>query len=134
VKGLLADLLDAELAGHESYAIDSAGDVRVGGSAGLVLAVIHATPNGLSWLVPVLVVGGGAAAVALVAGRTPRVRHAALAAVLALLLVAPGAWAVQTLGHATSGTFPAGGPADAMFGGGGSGGPAVPAAWAARPG
>ena len=34
-----------------------------------------------------------------------------LAAALGLLLLAPASWAVQTLGHATSGTFPAGGPA-----------------------
>ena len=43
-----------------------------------------------------------------------------------MLLLAPGAWAVQTLGHATSGTFPAGGPASARAaagrGGGGPGG------------
>jgi hypothetical protein len=35
--------------------------------------------------------------------------------------MAPGAWAFQTLGHATSGTFPAGGPASAGFGGPGGG-------------
>ena len=44
VKGLLADLLGAELAGHASYAIDSAGDVRVGGSAGLVRRVHVESP------------------------------------------------------------------------------------------
>ena len=38
-----------------------------------------------------------------------------------MLLLAPAAWAVQTLGHATSGTFPAGGPASAGFGGGAGG-------------
>ena len=42
-----------------------------------------------------------------------RLRSAVLAAALALLLIAPASWAVQTLGHATSGTFPAGGPATA---------------------
>ena len=55
--------------------------------------------------------------------RAGRVRRAAGAprrrsrAVLAALLVAPGAWAVDTLGHATSGTFPAGGPESAATGG-----------------
>ena len=43
-----------------------------------------------------------------------RVRRAALAAGLAALLIAPATWSVQTLGHATSGTFPAGGAADAL--------------------
>jgi len=44
----------------------------------------------------------------------------------AVLLLAPASWAVQTLGHATEGTFPAGGPAQTGFGGGpgrGAGGP-----------
>jgi thiamine biosynthesis lipoprotein len=44
VKGLLADLLRAELAGHAIYAIDSAGDLRVGGRAGLVRDVHVASP------------------------------------------------------------------------------------------
>src|SRR5213076_133658 len=35
----------------------------------------------------------------------------------------PATWAAQTLGHATSSTFPAGGPASASLGGGGFGGP-----------
>jgi hypothetical protein len=44
--------------------------------------------------------------------------------VLGALMLAPATWAVQTLGHATSGTFPAGGPvAQAGFGRGGPGGP-----------
>jgi hypothetical protein len=43
---------------------------------------------------------------------------------MAALLIAPAAWSVQTLGHATSSTFPAGGPASAGMGGrGGFGGP-----------
>jgi hypothetical protein len=49
-----------------------------------------------------------------------------VAAAIALLLLAPGAWAAQTLGHATNGTFPAGGPATTALagpGGGGMGGP-----------
>ena len=57
-------------------------------------------------------------AVALVAARG-RLRGAVLAAALGLLLLAPASWAVQTLGHATTGTFPAGGPAQVGFGGGG---------------
>ena len=42
---------------------------------------------------------------------------------MAVLLIAPASWSVQTLGHATSGTFPAGGPATTgQFGGGPPGG------------
>jgi 4-amino-4-deoxy-L-arabinose transferase-like glycosyltransferase len=100
------------------------GSLAVAGGVVTELQVLHVSPNGLGWLVPVLLVGGGAAAVVLATGRGGRVRRVALAAALALLLVGPGVWAVQTLGHATSGTFPAGGPASAAFGGGGGmGGP-----------
>jgi 4-amino-4-deoxy-L-arabinose transferase-like glycosyltransferase len=94
--------------------------------AGVVteLVVLHDNPGHLEWLPAVLVVVGLAAAVALVALRTRPVRAAILAAALGLLLLAPASWAVQTLDHATEGTFPAGGPASAGFGGlGGRGGP-----------
>ncbi|MEN3280413.1 MAG: hypothetical protein V7607_1553 [Solirubrobacteraceae bacterium] len=88
------------------------------------LVVLHDNPGHLGWLPAVLVVLGMAAAVALVALRTRPVRAAILAAALGLLLLAPASWAVQTLGHATNGTFPAGGPTSAGFGGsGGRGGP-----------
>jgi 4-amino-4-deoxy-L-arabinose transferase-like glycosyltransferase len=88
------------------------------------LVVLHKTPGSLGWLPPLLVIAGGAAVAALTFGRE-RVRAAALVGALAVLLVAPATWSVQTLGHATSGTFPAGGPATASFGppGGGAGGP-----------
>src|SRR3954470_7151238 len=46
-----------------------------------------------------------------------------LAVALGALLIAPAAWSAQTLGHATSGTFPAGGPASSAFAGGPGGGP-----------
>ncbi|HET8756247.1 MAG TPA: hypothetical protein VFM58_09560, partial [Solirubrobacteraceae bacterium] len=46
----------------------------------------------------------------------------AAAAAVSLLLLAPAAWSAETLGHATSGTFPAGGPASAAFAGGPGGG------------
>src|SRR5437763_2285436 len=53
-----------------------------------------------------------------------RGRAIVVAGALAGLLIAPATWAAQTLGHATSGTFPAGGPATSSFGGGGgAGGP-----------
>jgi hypothetical protein len=45
------------------------------------------------------------------------------AAAIALVLLAPATWAAETLGHATNGTFPAGGPATSGLAGGGMGGP-----------
>jgi 4-amino-4-deoxy-L-arabinose transferase-like glycosyltransferase len=88
------------------------------------LFVLHESPAGLGWLSPVLVVVGALAVAALMVGRA-RVRVAALGCALAILLVAPAVWSVQTLGHATSGTFPAGGSAAVSFAGGpgGGGGP-----------
>lgn len=82
------------------------------------LAVLHST-GAMGWLAPLVGVAAAAVLVvlALPAARS-RLRLAALAGMLALLLLAPGAWAVQTLGHATSGTFPAGGPASQGLGGG----------------
>jgi thiamine biosynthesis lipoprotein len=44
VKGLLADLLGAELATHASFAIDCAGDLRIGGIARLARPVHVASP------------------------------------------------------------------------------------------
>ena len=85
------------------------------------LLVLHELPGQLTWLPAILLIAGAALAVALVAARG-RLRGAVLAAALGLLLLAPASWAVQTLGHATEGTFPAGGPAQVGFGGGGPGG------------
>jgi 4-amino-4-deoxy-L-arabinose transferase-like glycosyltransferase len=80
-------------------------------------------PGQLTWLPPVLVVVGALALVALVAFSSRKVRMAAMGAALAALVAAPAVWAFDTLGHATSGTFPAGGPASAESGGfGGPGG------------
>jgi 4-amino-4-deoxy-L-arabinose transferase-like glycosyltransferase len=112
-----------------------AGQLRRGGAsariigplavlAGVVgeLAVLHAYPGQLTALRVPLAVVGGLAAVALVLFTAPRVRLAALGAALAVLLIAPASWALDTLGHATSGTFPAGGPTDVASLGGGPGG------------
>jgi 4-amino-4-deoxy-L-arabinose transferase-like glycosyltransferase len=88
--------------GHTSGA-DRAGDAGHGGPAG----------------------SGGAAATA---GRAQawlavgnRRVTVALAAAFAVLLIAPAIWSVDTLGHPTSSTFPAGGPETAMTGGPGGG-------------
>ena len=73
----------------------------------------------------------------MVAAPSPRVRMVALGVALAGLLAAPATWAAQTLGHATNGTFPAGGPAGAAAGSAAGGraargGPGRPAAAPAR--
>jgi hypothetical protein len=75
-------------------------------------------------LVPLVIVAGVLGA-AVLAGRLPaKARSVALAVALGALLLAPASWSAQTLGHATSGTFPAGGPASQGMGGGpGGGGP-----------
>ena len=115
--------------------------LAVAAGVGTELAVLHDYPTELRWLTPTLIVLGALAAALLLLG-APRLRLAALLGVLALLLIAPATWAVQTLGHATSATFPAGGPANnpaSGFGGGGPGGAphggAIPAGpFAAQPG
>jgi 4-amino-4-deoxy-L-arabinose transferase-like glycosyltransferase len=92
-------------------------------AAGVVteMMVLNDNPDSLPWLAPVLVVTGVVTAAVLAYGVPARLRNAAIATVIATLLIAPAAWSFQTLGHATSGTFPAGGPANA--GGGFGGGP-----------
>lgn len=43
-KGLFGDLLATTLAGHPAFAVDAAGDVRIGGHAGLIREVRVASP------------------------------------------------------------------------------------------
>ena len=93
----------AQLAGG-SLGMRIIGPVAVAAGVACELAVLHQYPGQLNWLHPVLIVVGvlAAAALATLAGR--RARLVALGAVLAALLAAPATWAVDTLGHATSGT------------------------------
>jgi thiamine biosynthesis lipoprotein len=44
VKGLVADILAERLGGHEAFAVDSAGDLRIGGAGGLVRRVEVRSP------------------------------------------------------------------------------------------
>jgi 4-amino-4-deoxy-L-arabinose transferase-like glycosyltransferase len=85
--------------------------------AGVVceLVVLDGT---LPWVPAVLVIAGVGAAVALGTSLDRQIRAVALSVALGALLLAPGAWAVDTLGHAASGTFPAGGPETAATAGG----------------
>jgi 4-amino-4-deoxy-L-arabinose transferase-like glycosyltransferase len=113
------------------------GAVAIGAGAIVELVVIDHSASDLDWLVVPLVVISVAAVAALLfadflgvriggngsaAVRATRIRIAALAVGLCLLLVGPTIWSVETLGHPTSGTFPAGGPESAGMGMGGPGG------------
>jgi 4-amino-4-deoxy-L-arabinose transferase-like glycosyltransferase len=96
-------------------------------AAGLLcsVAILRDHPGELVWLPVVLLGGLAGAAVLLATLDRGRVRSAAAAAAVGLLLLAPAAWSVGTLGHATSGTFPAGGSAtESAMGGPGGGAPA----------
>jgi 4-amino-4-deoxy-L-arabinose transferase-like glycosyltransferase len=92
------------------------------------IAILRDNPTSLSWWPGLLAAGGVLAAVGLAVVLAPRTRAYVVAGAIALLLLAPGAWAAQTLGHATSGTFPAGGPATTAFAGGPGGGMGAPPA------
>jgi 4-amino-4-deoxy-L-arabinose transferase-like glycosyltransferase len=99
------------------------GPLAIAAGVASELVVLGDYPGQLTWLKPVLIVAGLLAALALLVLDGRRLRVAALAGALALLLLAPGVWAFDTLGHATSGTFPEGGPSSALAGAGGIGGP-----------
>ena len=124
----LAGALAAELIGGRLSA-RIVGPLAIAAGCATELVVLGDYPGQLTWLAPVLIVAGALAILALVALHGARARAAAVAAVLAVLLIAPAVWAFDTLGHATSGTFPAGGPAsiaDAGGPGGAFGGPGGP--------
>jgi hypothetical protein len=95
-------------------------------AAGLLcsVAILKDHPGELEWLPVVLLGGVAAAAVLLATLDRGRAQAAVLAGAIGLLLIAPAVWSVQTLGHATSGTFPTGGSASQGMGGrfGGGGG------------
>ena len=92
----------------------------IAGGAITELVVLGELGGQLTWAVPVVVAVGAASAALLATALPARARRVAVGVAIAALLAAPATWAAETLGHATSGTFPAGGPASAaMFGGGG---------------
>ncbi len=108
---------------HERRALPALAAVTVAAGIATELAVLHEYPGELTWLAPALIVCGAFAVSLLLIGG-PRLRLAVLWSALALLIVAPATWAVETLGHATNGTFPAGGPAGNPAATPGRGGPA----------
>lgn len=100
------------------------GALALGAGAICELVVIGNDAGDLGWLIPAIVIVCAAAVGALLLGGfEDRWRTAALACGVGVLLIAPAIWSVQTLGHPTSGTFPAGGPESASTIGGPGGGP-----------
>jgi 4-amino-4-deoxy-L-arabinose transferase-like glycosyltransferase len=97
------------------------GPLAIAAGVACELVVRSRYPGQLDWLGEVLIVVAALAALALAAFSSRRVRLAAVGAALAALLLAPSVWAVDTLGYATSSTFPSGGPASAVSAGGGAG-------------
>jgi 4-amino-4-deoxy-L-arabinose transferase-like glycosyltransferase len=86
------------------------GPLAVLAGAGTEIAVLSVNPGQLDWLKPVLVLVAVTAAAVLANPGTARWRSGAIATALAVLMLAPASWAVQTLGYPASSTFPAGGP------------------------
>jgi 4-amino-4-deoxy-L-arabinose transferase-like glycosyltransferase len=98
----------------------------VAGLGSTLWVLNNATADKLgAWQVPLALIVLSAAAAIAVAGQDRKLRDAAMIAAVMALLVAPAIWSAQTLGHATSSTFPAGGSAAAAssMGGPGGGGP-----------
>jgi 4-amino-4-deoxy-L-arabinose transferase-like glycosyltransferase len=109
---------------HSVIVVRILGPALLVGGAITELVVLHDVGQ-LKWALPLTIVAAAAGALALALALTPRLRMAVLAVAIAGLMAAPATWAAETLGHATSGTFPTGGPASAEVGGapGGAGGP-----------
>jgi 4-amino-4-deoxy-L-arabinose transferase-like glycosyltransferase len=80
------------------------------------LLVLRDLTGAPAWAAPLVAVAGAVAVLVLI--NVPRLRGAAVAVAVAALLAPPASWSLQTLGHATAGTFPAGGPAAGLAGGG----------------
>jgi 4-amino-4-deoxy-L-arabinose transferase-like glycosyltransferase len=114
---LLAPFTAALVGAGTAQLIARRANVRIVGPPALAAAVASELivlgdyPGQLRWLEPPLIVVVGLAALALLARASARVRMVAVGTAIAALLVAPSVWAVDTLGHAASGTFPAAGPA-----------------------
>src|SRR4051794_627618 len=100
------------------------GPLAVVAGVAATLVVISNSAGAPHWVEQIVLPVGVLAAVVLALRIPRRVRIVALAAVVGALALAPATWAVQTLGHPTSGTFPAGGPAVRGVGGPGGGGAA----------
>jgi 4-amino-4-deoxy-L-arabinose transferase-like glycosyltransferase len=101
------------------------GVVAIAAGAITELIVLGNVDGSVPWARPLVLAVGTACVLALALRLSKRARAAVVAVAIAALLAAPAAWAVDTLGYATSSTFPAGGPENAtsLGGGGFAGGP-----------
>jgi 4-amino-4-deoxy-L-arabinose transferase-like glycosyltransferase len=107
------------------------GALAIGAGAITEIVVVGNSAGELGWLVPLVVIAAAGAAFVLASDRLDaRWGVVALAGAIGVLLIGPAIWSLDTLGHPTSGTFPAGGPASAsasaMGGPGGGAGPGGP--------
>ena len=121
-KGIFHPYYVSELAPFTAALVGAAITTRVAPFAiagGFVtsLLVLHHTDGSLNWVIPVLAMALVATAGVFSFAAPRRLRAIVVACALGALLIAPASWAVQTLGHATSSTFPAGGPGSSGFGG-----------------
>ncbi len=98
------------------------GPALVVGGAVTELVVLSEINGALNWARVLVIIALVVGAPLLALGLLPRFQLAVTGVVIAFLMAAPVTWAAETLGHATSGTFPTGGPASAGVGGGGPGG------------
>jgi 4-amino-4-deoxy-L-arabinose transferase-like glycosyltransferase len=85
------------------------------------LVVLRKLSGQLSWPTPLVIGVALGAAILLAVQLAPRLRAVIVLVGMLALLAAPATWAAETLGHATNGTFPTGGPASDGFGGPGGG-------------
>jgi 4-amino-4-deoxy-L-arabinose transferase-like glycosyltransferase len=92
------------------------------GGAITELVVLHEVGE-LKWAQPLAIAAAAIGALALLLALSPRLRAIVLAVAVAGLLAAPVTWASETLGYATSSTFPTGGPESDGSGGFGGGAP-----------
>ncbi len=95
--------------------------VLIGTGVVTEVVVLGTLGGALSWAVPLVIVLAGGAAVSLAFALPSRIRLGLAAVAIAALTAAPATWAAETIGHATSGTFPTGGPASAAMDGPGGG-------------
>jgi 4-amino-4-deoxy-L-arabinose transferase-like glycosyltransferase len=93
------------------------GVLAIAGGAVTELIVLGNDGGSVAWAKPLVIIVGIVAVVALGLGVSGRARALVVAVALSALLAAPATWAADTLGYATSSTFPAGGPASASSGG-----------------
>jgi 4-amino-4-deoxy-L-arabinose transferase-like glycosyltransferase len=113
---LLAPFLAAIAGAGAAALISGSLRVRVVGPLAILAGVIVELvvradyPGQLEWLTPLLIAVGALAVLALALSASRTVRVSAVSVAVGALLLAPAVWAFDTLGYATSSTFPAGGP------------------------